>query len=538
VALAAGFSWLIPVACLAQTAPSVSAADIYQRVHSSVVVVIVADRNSKPSGQGSGFITAKDRIVTNHHVLEGAEKALVVFADGTSEPVEGLAADSSARDLAILIVKTGMRAPLKLGDENSVRQGDPVYALGAPQGLELSLTNGIVSGFRDVSDQFLIQTTAPIAPGSSGGPLFDSSGRVVGVTTAFLRDSPGIYFSIGVGDVKRLLQTPNLVSTPFSVWSRGNKAEVEADAKNGTGENKAYSSSDDSTAVGDSQTPYTMQTWKNLRDGQTYRTRSNGAKLYLESIDGYPNTASDFINCDFQRAAGAASGWTGTCRERNPKDKSTYTSKATIAVFSETQIEGSTEYIPEFVLIPASAAADQNIKLVPSDSTSRGGIHITTNVIGATAVLHGAAGRVLNKCATPCSFNDLWPSSYSVEVQKSGYRSVLLALRVVAGVVWEQKVGLDELPTRAIPTNAETPRDQNPLAQGIYINSKPPGADVFINGAKQSGRTPLTLPLAPGQYNLVLRLPGYEAYAGAILVKENIQTRIDVQLAEKGPAVP
>jgi hypothetical protein len=71
------------------------------------------------------------------------------------------------------------------------------------------------------------------------------------------------------------------------------------------------------------------------------------------------------------------------------------------------------------------------------------------------------------------------------------------------------------------------------LAKGIFISSKPPGADVFINGAKQSGQTPVTLPLAPGQYNLVLRLPGYEAYAGGIQVKENIQTQLDVTLNEK-----
>src|SRR5262245_45689824 len=177
-------------------------------MHSSVVVLLVFDRNSKPFGQGSGFVVAKDRVVTNHHVIEKASDALIVFADGTSESVEGVVADSPAHDLTILAVKTGTRSPLRLGDELSMRQGDAVYALGAPRGLESSITNGIVSGFRDVDEQFLIQTTAPIAPGSSGGPLFDSSGRVIGVTTSFFGDSPGIYFSIGANDIKRLLRTP------------------------------------------------------------------------------------------------------------------------------------------------------------------------------------------------------------------------------------------------------------------------------------------------------------------------------------------
>jgi PEGA domain len=71
------------------------------------------------------------------------------------------------------------------------------------------------------------------------------------------------------------------------------------------------------------------------------------------------------------------------------------------------------------------------------------------------------------------------------------------------------------------------------LAKGIFVSSQPPGADVFINGAKQSGQTPVTLPLAPGQYNLVLRLAGYEAYAGSIQVKENIQTQLNATLNEK-----
>lgn len=531
-ALAISLEWLIPILCCAQAPPRITAADIYERAHSSVVVVIVADKNSKPTGQGSGFVVAKDRIVTNHHVVEGVESALVVFADGTSELAEGLAADSPARDLAILVVKTGSRLPLKLGDEDSARQGDSVYALGAPRGLELSLTSGIVSGFRDVDAQFLIQTTAAIAPGSSGGPLFDSQGHVIGVTTALLRDSPGIYFSIGARDVKRLLQTPNLISTPFSGRSQNNRSETESATKGSTGEYKANSPDDESAVAGKSLAPYVTKIWKNLRDGQTYRTRSNGDALYLESVDIYPKSTGDIISCDFKRAVTAEVSWAGVCRERNPKDQSTYSSTATVTVFSETQIEGSTEYIPEFVMIPLSDASDQKGRLLPGGSSTRGGIHITTDTNGGIAVLYGAAGGVMGKCSTPCGFNDLWPSTYTVEVQKDGQRSAQIALRVVAGKVWEQKILLDESPTRELPGKTELPREGKSLAKGIYIDSKPPGAAVFINGAKQSGQTPLTLPLAPGQYNLVLRLPGYEAYAGRIQVKDDIQTQLNVTLVK------
>jgi len=151
----------------------------------------------------------------------------------------------------------------------------------------------------------------------------------------------------------------------------------------------------------------------------------------------------------------------------------------------------------------------------PVPAAGKGAIHVVTDIIGATAILHGPGGHVLSKCDTPCSFNNLNPSQYGLEVQKEGYEPVQTALQVKAGDSKDQKIRLES------------------LAKGIFISTQPPGADVFINGAKQSGQTPVTLPLAPGQYNLVLRLQGYEAYAGNIQVKDNIQTQLNAVLTEK-----
>jgi serine/threonine-protein kinase len=164
---------------------------------------------------------------------------------------------------------------------------------------------------------------------------------------------------------------------------------------------------------------------------------------------------------------------------------------------------------------PVAAAGNPIDGGHPVPEPGRGAIHVVTDVIGAGAVLRGPAGHVLNKCETPCSFNNLSPAQYSLEVQKEGYQPVQTALQVKQGDVQDQKIKLES------------------LSKGIFISSKPPGADVFINGAKQSGQTPVTLPLAPGQYNLVLRLPGYDAYAGNIQVKDNIQTQLDAMLNEK-----
>jgi eukaryotic-like serine/threonine-protein kinase len=167
---------------------------------------------------------------------------------------------------------------------------------------------------------------------------------------------------------------------------------------------------------------------------------------------------------------------------------------------------------------PAAATPGGEEGSHPVPAPGRGAIHVVTDVIGATAILHGPAGHVLNKCATPCSFNNLNPARYSLEVQKDGYQSVQTALQVKAGDSQDQKIRLES------------------IAKGIFISTQPAGADVFINGAKQSGQTPVTLPLAPGQYNLVLRMQGYEPYAGNIQVKDNIQTQLNAVLTEKSAA--
>ncbi|MFI5097611.1 MAG: protein kinase [Candidatus Acidiferrales bacterium] len=142
-------------------------------------------------------------------------------------------------------------------------------------------------------------------------------------------------------------------------------------------------------------------------------------------------------------------------------------------------------------------------------------VHVLTDVLGARATLFGPGGRSLAECQTPCSFNNLFPERYSLQVQKDGYLQVQTALALKASESQDQKIHLEA------------------LAKGVYIRSKPPGADIFINGAKQSGQTPTTLPLAPGHYDLVLRLQGYAPYVGEVQVKDNIQTTLDAELKER-----
>jgi serine/threonine protein kinase len=152
----------------------------------------------------------------------------------------------------------------------------------------------------------------------------------------------------------------------------------------------------------------------------------------------------------------------------------------------------------------------------PVPSKGMGAIHVLTDVIGAKATLFGPGGHVLHECQTPCSFNNLFPERYSLQIQKDGYVQLQTALQIKGGESQDQKLHLEA------------------LAKGVYISSKPAGADIFINGAKQSGQTPASLPLAPGHYDLVLRLPGYDPYVGQVQVKDNIQTILDAELKERG----
>src|SRR5262249_34236946 len=136
-------------------------------------------------------------------------------------------------------------------------------------------------------------------------------------------------------------------------------------------------------------------------------------------------------------------------------------------------------------------------------------------VTAATGTLRNPGGRVVSRCQTPCSFNKIDREQYGLEVTKEGYQPVQTALTVKTGEVKDQKISLES------------------LAKGLFVATEPPGADVFVNGAKQSGQTPVTVPLAPGTYNLVLRLQGYDPYSGSVQVKDNIQTQLNVPLTER-----
>lgn len=169
------------------------------------VVTILARRgeDSKLSG-GSGFVVAPERIATNWHVITGADQVTVVTPAGKHLAATEFSANG-AHDLAILTVP-GLDLPaLPLGSSEVLAAGQSVVAAGAPLGLTATVSEGIVSAQREVDGVRVIQNTAPISPGSSGGPLLDRQGQVVGYNSFYLEGGQNINFAHRVEHIAPLL---------------------------------------------------------------------------------------------------------------------------------------------------------------------------------------------------------------------------------------------------------------------------------------------------------------------------------------------
>ena len=189
-----------------------SAADIYEQVRPAVVEITRTSGGRTPfgpqaQGMGSGIlIDDQGTILTNEHVVAGADSLEVKFADGTTLPAQVLGSDPGDDLAAIRVEGAGPDlTPASLGDSEALRVGDPVLAIGNPFQLEGTLTEGIVSATgrpfspsgssRPIRD--MIQTDAPVNPGNSGGPLIDCHGKVVGINTA-LENPTGDSVNVGV----------------------------------------------------------------------------------------------------------------------------------------------------------------------------------------------------------------------------------------------------------------------------------------------------------------------------------------------------
>ena len=182
---------------------------IAKSVLTSTVLIVMEDANGKSISSGSGFFIERGMIATNLHVVEGVLKGYVKRV-GTNKkyPIIGIAAMDSRQDLAILIVSDFGAPILPLGNSDKVQVGESIYVAGNPIGfLEGTFSNGIVSGVREFRvDSKRIQITAPISKGSSGGPVLNSKGEVIGVAVSTITAGQNLNFAIPSDYLNELLK--------------------------------------------------------------------------------------------------------------------------------------------------------------------------------------------------------------------------------------------------------------------------------------------------------------------------------------------
>jgi S1-C subfamily serine protease len=195
------FLTALPSIVSAQTAQ-----EIARKAFGSTVLLVMEDANGQPLSLGSGFFVREGEIASNLHVVEGASRGYAkLVGQKTKYDIEGITAIDPGRDLVVLKISGARASTLALGSSDAVQVGETVYAVGNPQGLEGTFSQGIISSIREVGTDKLLQITAPISPGSSGGPVLNGKGEVIGVSVATFRGGQNLNFAIPSKYLKELL---------------------------------------------------------------------------------------------------------------------------------------------------------------------------------------------------------------------------------------------------------------------------------------------------------------------------------------------
>ncbi|HKP45488.1 MAG TPA: trypsin-like peptidase domain-containing protein [Pyrinomonadaceae bacterium] len=204
--------------------------DLVRRIKPSAVAIETFDARGEKLSRGSGFFVDVDRVVTNRHVIDNAHRAEVHSYNGTVYPVKGVIAVDAEGDLALLRVDAPANQvrPLLL-DRTSPQEGESIVVIGNPFGLEGSVTNGIVSAVRDIPTfGRIIQITAPISPGSSGSPVVNMQGQVIGIATLQITGGQSVNFAIPSERISQLQAGPTLLSLSDLTVAAGKNKRAKA----------------------------------------------------------------------------------------------------------------------------------------------------------------------------------------------------------------------------------------------------------------------------------------------------------------------
>jgi len=202
---------------LALPLAAVDLKELNHRARGSVVLLKKLDSGGEELSEGTGFVLEGGYIVTNHHVVEGASRMQAVLPDKSVLELSGILAQDADHDLAILKAPTHHLAPLPLVPPGPPEPGERVVVLGNPLGFSSTLSDGIISAYRengvdeepDFIEGPLLQITAPISHGSSGSPVMNLNGEVVGVAVAVIEGGQSLNFAVPASSVRTLLARVN-----------------------------------------------------------------------------------------------------------------------------------------------------------------------------------------------------------------------------------------------------------------------------------------------------------------------------------------
>jgi len=175
---------------------------IVKKWNESTLLIKSIDKNGNMLGQGSGFVISENgAIATNYHVVESAYNVLIQFINGKSFKEVSLIASYPSYDITILNIEeeNELFLPVILGNSDNIQVGEQILAIGNPYGWENTISDGLISGIREIADFKLLQITAPVSPGSSGGALFNMKGEVIGITSIGSQwDAQNLNFAIPI----------------------------------------------------------------------------------------------------------------------------------------------------------------------------------------------------------------------------------------------------------------------------------------------------------------------------------------------------
>ena len=212
---------IVLVFCRISTVSAQTAPEIAEKALAATVYLEMQDSKGVPLGFGSGFFVGDNLIATNYHVIEGAARGSAkLVGQFSTYTIEDVTATDKTNDLALLKVTVSGIKPLPLGNSSDVKIGETVYVAGNPRGLEGTFSNGIISSRRDPYTKERLQMTAPISPGSSGGPVLNSKGEVIGVSFMTLVGGQNLNFAIPSRYLTELLTE----STPAKPLAEGNRS--------------------------------------------------------------------------------------------------------------------------------------------------------------------------------------------------------------------------------------------------------------------------------------------------------------------------